>query len=130
MAKKRSEKHLGAPSLTLVGSSAIGIQPPFALGKAGRSLWDRIQSEYDVGDAGGIEMLAQICAAADLAERLHEEIENDGAVVRSRGTVRSHPAVKDLIAARSFVTRGLIKLGLNFEPVRSSGGRPGGFGSL
>jgi hypothetical protein len=120
---KKSRK----PLLALVDSEAtISIQPPFTLGKAGRSLWDRIQSEYDVSDAGGIEMLAQICAAADLAERLQEEIESDGAVVRSRGTVRSHPAVKDLIAARSFVTRGLIKFGLNFEPVRSSGGRPGG----
>jgi hypothetical protein len=86
-----------------------------------------VQTEFDVSDAAGIEMLAQICATADLAQRLQEEIENDGAVVRSRGTVRSHPAVKDLIAARSFVTRGLIKLGLNFEPVRASGGRPGGF---
>jgi hypothetical protein len=122
MAKKRS----GKPALALVGSETIGVQPPFTLGKAGRSLWDRIQSAYDVSDAGGIEMLAQICSTADLAERLQEEIENDGAVVRSRGSVRSHPAVKDLIAARSFVTRGLIKLGLNFEPVRSSGGRPGG----
>lgn len=122
MAKKQSEK----PSLTLVGSETIAVQPPFALGKAGRSLWDRIQSEFDVSDAAGAEMLGQICAAADLAERLQQEIEVDGPVVRSRGAVRSHPAVKDLIAARSFVTRGLIKLGLNFEPVRSSGGRPGG----
>jgi hypothetical protein len=122
--RKKSEK----PALALVGSApAIGVQPPFTLGKAGRSLWDRIQGEYDVSDAGGIEMLAQICAAADLAEQLQQEIEADGAVVRSHGTVRSHPAVKDLIAARSFITRGLIKLGLNFEPVRASGGRPGGF---
>src|SRR6516165_8120085 len=121
-------KNPGKPSLALVDSApTIGVQPPFTLRKAGRSLWDRIQGEYDVSDAGGIEMLCQICATSDLAESLQAEIEADGAVVRSRGTVRSHPAVKDLIAARSFVTRGLIKLGLNFEPVRASGGRPGGF---
>ena len=116
MAKKQSTK----PSLTLVNSETIGIQPPFTLGKHGRSLWDRIQSEFDCSDAAGIELLAQACAAADLAERLQEEIERDGAVVRARGAVRSHPAIRDLIAARSFVTRTLTRLGLNYEPLRTS----------
>src|SRR6516162_3938053 len=116
---KKSKK----PSLALVGSeTTIGIQPPFALGKHGQSLWDRIQSEYDVSDPAGIEFLAQACAAADLAERLQEEIENDGTVVRARGGVRSHPAIRDLIAARSFVTRTLTRLGLNYEPLRTSRG--------
>ncbi len=124
MAKKHSEK----PPLTLVGPEITGNQPPFTLGKHGRSLWDRIQSEYDVSDSAGIEMLAQACAAADLAERLHEEIERDGAVIRVRGAVRSHPAIRDVIGARSFVVRTLIKLGLDFEPVRASAGRPGGLG--
>ncbi len=122
MAKKHSDK----PPLTLVGPEVTGLQPPFALGKFGRSLWDRIQAEYDVSDAAGVEMLAQACAGADLAERLNEEVERDAAVVRSRGAVRTHPAVKNMIAARAFVVRTLVKLGLNFEPVRVSPGRPGG----
>jgi hypothetical protein len=115
------------PLLALVDSeAAIGIQPPFTLGKHGRSLWDRVQAEFDCSDVAGVEMLAQICATADLAEQLQQEIERDGAVIRVRGTIRSHPAAKDMIAARSFVVRGLQKLGLNYEPVRASGGRPGG----
>jgi hypothetical protein len=52
---------------------------------------DRIQSEYVVADSG-IEMLAQACAGADRAAQLHDEI----AVIRVRGAVRAHPAVKDL----------------------------------
>ncbi len=115
------------PPLSLVGPATTGISPPFALGQHGRSLWDRVQSEYDVSDSAGIEMLAQACAGADLAERLHEEVQRDGAVVRSRGSVRAHPAVKDEIAARAFVVRTLVKLGLNYEPVRASAGRPGGW---
>ena len=71
-------------------------------------------------------MLAQACAGSDLAEQLHDEVDRDGAVVRIRGAVRAHPAVKDEIAARAFVVRTLIKFGLNFEPVRSTAGRPGG----
>jgi hypothetical protein len=121
-----AKKHLEKPQLTLVGLETGFAQPPFALGKHGRSLWDRIQSEYDVSDSAGIEMLAQACAGADLAEQLHEEVVRDGAVIRIRGAVRAHPAVKDEIAARSFVVRTLVKLGLNFEPVRASAGRPGG----
>ena len=112
------------PPLSLINPATIGIQPPFTLGKHGRSLWDRVQGEYDVTDSGGIEMLAQACAGADLAEQLHDEIERDGAVIRLRGVVRAHPAVKDEIAKRAFVVRTLIKLGLNFEPVRASAGRP------
>jgi hypothetical protein len=112
------------PSLTVIHRDTIGIQPPFTLGKHGRSLWDRIQADYDVSDSAGIELLGQACAAADLAEQLNEEIQHDGPVVRSRGAIRAHPAVKDMIAARSFVVRTLIKLGINFEPVRASAGRP------
>ena len=111
------------PLLALVDAEAtIGVQPPFALGQAGRSLWDRVQSEFDCSDVAGVEMLAQICATADLAEQLAQEIARDGAVVRLRGSVRSHPAAKDLIAARSFVVRGLTRLGLNYEPLRAARG--------
>jgi hypothetical protein len=111
--------------LTVVRSEPTATQPPYTLGRHGRSLWDRVQAEYDVTDAGGIEMLAQACAGVDIATKLQEEIERDGAVIRVRGSVRAHPAVKDLIATRAFIVRTLIKLGLNFEPVKSSAGRPG-----
>jgi hypothetical protein len=118
------KKPVGKPPLTLVGPDTTIGQPPFALGKHGRSLWDRIQHEYDVSDSAGIEMLAQACAGADLAAKLHAEIESDGAVIRTRNAVRAHPAVKDEIACRAFVCRTLVKLGLNYEPVRASVGRP------
>ena len=112
------------PNLSVVNPATTGIQPPFTLGKHGRSLWDRIQAEYDVTDSGGVEMLAQACAGADLAAKLQDEIERDGAVIRVRGSVRSHPSVKDLLSTRAFVVRTLTKLGLNYEPVRASVGRP------
>jgi hypothetical protein len=113
------------PPLSLVEGDVAGVSPPFNLGRHGRSLWGRIQAEYDVSDSAGVEMLAQACAAADLAERLSEEVEHDGPVIRLRGVIRAHPAIKDLIGARAFVVRVLTKLGLNYEPVRASPGRPG-----
>jgi len=57
--------------------------------------------------------------------RLRREIERDGEVLRVRGTVKDHPALKHELANRAFVVRTLARLGLNFEPVKPSVGRPG-----
>ena len=69
-------------------------------------------------------MLAQACAGLDRAEALRAQIDADGDVIRVRGNVREHPAIKLELAARAFVVRTLARLGLNFEPLRTSVGRP------
>ena len=94
--------------------------------RSGRSLWDRVMSEYDITDSGGLEMLCQACQALDRAEALRSEIDRDGEVIRVRGSIREHPALKHELASRSFVVRALARLNLNFEPVRPGPGRPGG----
>jgi hypothetical protein len=115
------------PTLQVVGDPASpGVQPPRPLGEQGSSLWHRIQSEYDVRDAGGIELLVQACEALDRVGRVREQIDADGEVIRVRGTVRAHPALRDEIAGRAFITRTLARLGLDVEPIRSSVGRPPG----
>jgi hypothetical protein len=115
------------PPLTLVEVDGTGVQPPRELGKAGRSLWDRVQSEYDVSDVCGIELLAEAAAALDQAESLRDEIKRDGPVLRDRrGNIKDHPALKHELANRAFVVRTLTKLGLNYEPLRSASGRPPG----
>jgi hypothetical protein len=105
--------------------AATASQPPRTLGDPGLSLWNRIMSEYRIEDCGGLEMLAQACQALDRAETLRSEIERDGEVLRLQGTVRDHPALKHELANRAFVVRTLVRLGLNFEPVKPSVGRPG-----
>jgi hypothetical protein len=115
------------PPLKLVGSegSTTGTEPPRNIGTYGRQLWNAVMREYAIEDAGGLEMLAQACQALDRAEALREEIDSDGAVIRVRGTIRDHPALKHELACRAFVVRTLSRLGLNVEPVRPSAGRPG-----
>ena len=89
-------------------------------------MWDRAQAEYRI-DVGGIELLAQACAAEDTAESLAAAIARDGHVIHSRtGVPRTHPAVKDELACRAFVVRTLERLGLNVEAVRPPGRPPGG----
>ena len=115
------------PPLKLVGSEGgtTGTEPARDLGVYGRKLWDQVMREYAVEDAGGLEMLAQACQELDRAEALREEIDRDGVVIRVRGTVRDHPALKHELACRAFVVRTLAKFGLDVEPVRPSAGRPG-----
>jgi hypothetical protein len=113
------------PALSLVSSATTVVGPPRDLGQQGRKLWDEIQAAYGITDRGGIELLAQACAACDRAEALAEAIARDGSVVYSRaGVPKSHPAAKDELACRAFVVRTLERLGLNVEAVKPGPGRP------
>jgi hypothetical protein len=118
---------MGKSPLKLVSGPALNASgPPRTLGEPGRSLWDRVMIEYDIADAGGRELLALACQALDRAERLREQIDRDGEVIRARGMVKNHPALKDELANRAFVARTLQRLGLDVEPLRPNVGRPAG----
>jgi hypothetical protein len=112
------------PRLSLVEANANGLEPPRSLGAQGRGLWDRVQREYAVDDPAGIEFLCLACEALDRAQALSEAIQRDGDIIRTRDGIKTHPAVKEELANRAFVTRTLQRLGLNYEPLRASPGRP------
>ena len=99
--------------------------PPRHLGDPGMSLWVRVTTEYAIVDAGGVELLAQACAALDRAEALAACIDRDGLVLYSKSGARAHPAIKEELACRAFICRTLTRLGLNIETVKPIG-RPGG----
>src|SRR5262245_29996400 len=111
-------------SLSLIRADGKTAAPPRTLGEAGLALWRRVNTEYDISDASGVEMLCLACQSLDRAEGLRSEIDRDGAVLVSRGQIRDHPALKHELQARAFVVRTLSRLGLSFEPLRSSPGRP------
>lgn len=114
------------PPLTLVGSTATGTQPPRKLGAHGETLWNAVMSEYSITDIGGVEILAQICAALDRAEALACQINIDGPTIMTKTGLREHPALKAEIACRAFVCRNLQRLGLNIETLKPVG-RPAGW---
>jgi hypothetical protein len=82
--------------------------PPPNLGEAGQNLWRSIQTDFRVDDAPGWNTLLQICHA-DIADEAH-----------ARGLL------KDELAARAFITRGLHRLNFDVEPSRDRVGRPPG----
>jgi hypothetical protein len=116
------------PPLTLIDPASTGISPPRKLGEHGLSLWNSVQNAYRVDDAGGIELLAQACAAADRVEALAERITADGEVIHSRAGPKAHPALRDELAGRAFIVRTLERLGLNVETVKPLGRPSKGWG--
>lgn len=105
------------------------LQPPRSLGKAGASLWGRISEEYDLSDAGGRELLCLICETLDRVERLRTQIDKEGEIVTdAKGHRRDHALLRHELAGRSFISKGLQKLGLALETSQRGVGRPPGPG--
>jgi hypothetical protein len=90
------------------------------------ALWHRIQAEFAIADAGGVELLLQACAALDRAEALRARIDQDGEVVSTRHGLKAHPALRDEIANRSFIVRTLSRLGVTDEGIKPLGRPPRG----
>ena len=120
MAEKKQE----APLQVLINPAPPGRDPPRTLLDPGRSLWNRIMAAYQIDDEGGRELLTLACEALDRAESLRQQIQRDGEVITTRMGIRDHPALKHELANRSFVSKTLVRLGLDVEPVRAIG-RPG-----
>jgi hypothetical protein len=117
------------PHLSIVGPESSLPRPPRQLGQHGSALWHQIQSQYGINDAGGVELLVQICEATDRLQGLSAAIARDGATVYSRtGVPRTHPSVKDETALRCFITRTVERLGLNVEAIKTPGRPATGFG--
>lgn len=95
--------------------------PPRELGRFGLDLWAKVQGEYQVADAGGVELLALACQALDRAESLRAQIDRDGEVIRSKTGLKDYPGLKHELANRAFVSRAIARLGLDVEPVRAVG---------
>ena len=112
------------PKLTVIQPGANITAPPRKLGPSGLALW-RLQEHYRITDSGGTEMLCQCCEASDTVAALQAEIDADGHVIRTKAGPKSHPGLRDLLAARAFIVRTLARLGLDVEPICPLGRPPG-----
>ena len=114
--------HPSAPLWPSMKSPNSLPEPPWPLGQHGRKLWDKVQSEWIIEDAGGLATLEQICKAIDRAEALAERVDREGEVLQGPNGPRPHPFLKDEAAYRAVVVRGLKNFGILDEPLRMSGG--------
>jgi hypothetical protein len=99
------------------------------MSRHGEHLWRTIMSEYQIEDAGGIEMLLSACQQLDRAESCREINDKDGELIRNKKIgAKEHPLLRHELAARSFVVRSLQRLGLDVQPIKPMG-RPAGMWS-
>jgi hypothetical protein len=116
------------PPLTLIGPGSTAPPPPRTLGPPGTALWNRIQAEFAISDAGGLELLCLACEAIDRASALAACIDADGLTLRTRTGIRSHPCLRDECASRALAARLLVRLGVTTEPVKTPGRPASGLG--
>jgi hypothetical protein len=126
-----SEKTAKTPLTIVAGPAAVGgapaavpPPPPRDLGASGTALWNSIQREFRIGDAGGVELLLQACEASDRIAGLRARIEADGEVITTRAGPKAHPALRDELAGRAFIVRTLVRLGVTDQPVKPVGRPP------
>ena len=116
------------PPLSVVGTSldpaASTVQPSRKLGKPGTNLWNSVQSEVRIDDVGGVELLMQICLAADRAAELAAQINADGVAIVTRSGIRADPCLREELSTRAFIVRTLGKLGLTDEVIKPMGRPP------
>jgi hypothetical protein len=131
MAEKSAKTPLAivGPPAPVVGAPVPVPPPPRELGASGLALWNSIQGEYRISDAGGIELLLQACQAADRLAGLAARIAEDGEVIVTRGGPKAHPAIREELALRAFIVRTLVRLGVTDQPLKLVGRPPtGGLG--
>ena len=112
-----------AKKLTVVEGAPVAdpMAPPAELGEHGRRLWCEVQREYGIRDCGGRELLAQACAALDMARMCRERITADGLMQKMSSGWREHALVKHELANRAFLVATLQKLGVTTEPTKLHG---------
>jgi hypothetical protein len=118
---------VGKHPLAIVDAPPVTPPPPLrSLGPTGLGLWSRIQAEYLIADCAGLEILQQLCEAADLVQVLAEAVAREGVTLPTQnGGVRAHPALRDMLSNRAFVVNTLRRLGITDEPIGRIG-RPSG----
>lgn len=116
------------PRLEIVGSTTNPSAPPRTLGKAGRSVWQSIMSEYQIADSSGLAILLQIAGAYDRLAECAEIIAREGPVVRTKSGPKEHPLLRTELGCSSFIIRAVHRLGLDVEPVKAIGRPPRVYG--
>lgn len=89
---------------------------PTGLSKPAQAIWRRLHAEYELGDAGAVEVLTAGLRAYDLAREADEVLAREGVTVRDRyGSPKSHPAADVATRARGQWLMALRALGLHRE---------------
>jgi phage terminase small subunit len=102
-------------------------RPPRNLSGPSKTLWQTIQTQYAIQDAGGLSILTAACEAHQRARQAAAMLKSDGMTIRdARGALRPHPALKIETDNRAQFLSALRLLSLDVEPLERTPGRPAG----
>jgi phage terminase small subunit len=102
-------------------------RPPKSLDAAGRELWQELQAEYDISDAGGLRLLRTACECRDLDVAAMAIARSEGLCQTDKyGQKRPHPMLSVARDARAQMLTALKALNLSVEPIQDGPGRPAG----
>lgn len=103
----------------------MNLKPPKDLSRAGKAMWRRIITEYDLGDAS-LDVLHEALKALDVAETARAVVEAEGVTLADRfGQPKPHPAMGVYKGALELYYKGMSLLRLDLEPLGDIG-RPAG----
>ncbi|MGO9039875.1 MAG: P27 family phage terminase small subunit [Steroidobacteraceae bacterium] len=102
-------------------------KPPKGLSAESLDWWERIGTEYDVTDPGGLLILASACEAFDRMRQAQRKLRREGLTAPDRfGQRKAHPATLIERDSRAAMLSALKQLNLDLEPLESRAGRPNG----
>lgn len=100
---------------------------PKHLSKEGKSLWNRLQLEYEITDEAGFLILQTAMEAHDRMKECQTIIKKEGMQVKDRfGQHKAHPLTTVERDSRSAMMAALKALNLDLEPLNDKPGRPAG----
>ena len=113
---------------TLITSHLPALPPH--LGEAGRDLFSKLVTEYDITDAGGLSLVEIAAAAADRIASAQAALSRDGEfMVGANGGMRPHPALNLERTASERLMSAIRNLHLDVPP-KLPHGRPPGVNSI
>ncbi len=103
------------------------ITAPKHLSKEAKSLWSRLQKEYDIDDEAGFLILQTAMEAFDRMRESQIIIKIEGMQVQDRfGQYKAHPLTVTERDSRAAMMAALKALNLDLEPLNDKPGRPAG----
>ena len=99
---------------------------PEGLDATGAALWSELVGTYEWDDPAAYRTLLEACFAIQRAERCRKLIDEQGEVARTKAGLKSHPLLRDEVAARALGCRLLARLGTIWSRSGRLVGRPEG----
>lgn len=97
--------------------------PPATLAKPEADIFVRLRDDFDIQDAPGLVLLAQLCRSLQLAREAREQITRDGLMLDGK----AHPLCGVLRDAEKQASATLRQCNFDLEPLNDRPGRPPGY---